>query len=96
MPQRPLNPFNGAIFKENLMFTQPPKELSENIHIDCYCCGVQVATHLCRFRLGQLPVQVCLCQACMQLDTAEVFEKTLGISYPEDTTFVETANVMPV
>jgi hypothetical protein len=78
------------------MFTHSPKELSENIQIDCYCCGARVATHLCRFRLGQLPVQVCLCKACMQLDTAEVFEKTLGISYREDSTFIETANVMPV
>jgi hypothetical protein len=78
------------------MFTHSPKELSEKIQIDCYCCGARIATHLCRFRLGQLPVQVCLCEACMQLDTAEVFEKTLGISYGEESTFVEAANVLPV
>jgi hypothetical protein len=78
------------------MFTHSPKELSENIRIDCYCCGERIATHLCRFRLGQLPVQVCLCQTCMQLDTSEVFEKTLGISYRGDSTFIETPNLLPI
>ena len=78
------------------MFTHSPKKLSENIKIECYCCGERSATHLCRFRLGQLPVQVCLCEACMQLDTAEVFEKTLGLSYFEESCFIERANPLPV
>jgi hypothetical protein len=77
------------------MFTRSPKKLSENIEIECYCCGSRTATHLCRFRLGELPVQVCLCEACMQLDTAEVFEKTLGLSYMEDTALA-AANLLPV
>lgn len=77
------------------MFTQSPKELSENIDISCYCCGSRSATHLCRFRLGELPVQVCLCEGCMQLDTAELFEKTLGLSYLEDYSLLASAKVLP-
>lgn len=77
------------------MFTHAPKQLSENIGIDCYCCDSRTATHLCRFRLGELPVQVCLCEACMQLDTVEVFEKTLGISYLEDYSLVAANNRLP-
>jgi hypothetical protein len=77
------------------MFTHAPKKLSENIDIDCYCCDSRTATHLCRFRLGELPVQVCLCEACMQLDTMEVFEKTLGLSYMEDCSLVAADNPLP-
>lgn len=77
------------------MFTHSPKELSENIDIDCHCCGGRTATHLCRFRLGELPVQVCLCEACMQLDTAEVFEKTLGLSCLDDYTLLASAKGLP-
>jgi hypothetical protein len=84
------------MIKEIRMFTHSPKKLSDNIDIDCYCCGSHTATHLCRFRLGELPVQVCLCRACMRLDTAEVFEKTLGLSYLEDNTLMTAANVLPV
>ena len=78
------------------MFVQSPKLLSENIHIDCYCCGGRPATHLCHFRLGQLPVQVCLCQACMHLDTAELFEKTLGLAYAEEPGLHESVNALPI
>ena len=78
------------------MFSHSPKKLSEDIEIECYCCGADSATYLCRFRLGELPVQVCLCDACMQLDTAEVFEKTLGLSCLEDTPLMAAANVLPV
>jgi hypothetical protein len=78
------------------MFTHSPKKLSEHIDIECYCCGSRSATHLCRFRLGELPVQVCLCEACMQLDTAEVFEKTLGLSCLEDNLLMAPVNVLPI
>ena len=78
------------------MFTQKPEELSEKIDINCYCCSSRSATHLCRFRLGELPVQVCLCETCMQLDTAELFEKTLGLSYLEDYSLLSSAGALPV
>ena len=78
------------------MFTHSPKKLSDNIDIDCYCCDTRTATHLCRFRLGELPVQVCLCEACMQLDTVEVFEKILGLPYLEGCTLMAPVNLLPI
>ena len=65
------------------MFVEEPKKLSPAINIDCYCCEKQKAEYRCRFRLGELMVQICLCQTCMNYDATYLFKNTIGLQYPD-------------
>jgi hypothetical protein len=66
------------------MFSEAPKKLSKNIAIHCYCCESRLADYLCRFKMGELSIQVCLCPDCMNRDTAYLFENTIGLPYTEN------------
>ena len=70
--------------EESAMDLDHLKELSQSIDIKCYACHDQKATHLCRFKMGDMLVQFCLCPSCMQLDTQLLFERALGDSFAED------------
>ena len=61
------------------MLSHPPQRLPENVHMPCYACEEIPATHVCRFQVGELAVQVCLCEACMKIDTTRLLKNTIGI-----------------
>ena len=61
------------------MNRQDPKKLADNLMIPCYACEDQPATHVCRYQVGELAVQVCLCDSCMKIDTACLLKDTIGI-----------------
>ena len=61
------------------MNRQEPQKLAENLEIPCYACEKQIATHLCRYHVGELAVQVCLCENCMKIDTECLLKDTIGI-----------------
>jgi hypothetical protein len=61
------------------MIAEPPKSLPNNLGMPCYACQKQLATHVCRYRIGELAVQVCLCPECMQMDTQRLLKNTIGI-----------------
>jgi hypothetical protein len=55
------------------------KKLPEGIYMQCYACEDLQATHVCRFQLDDLMVQVCLCVDCMKIDTQQLIKNTIGI-----------------
>lgn len=55
------------------------KELPKDINIRCYACEKMPATHVCRYELDELMVQVCLCVECMKLDTHNLIKHTIGL-----------------
>ena len=61
------------------MMIETPQPLPETLEMQCYCCEIQQATHLCRYMVGDLAVQVCLCPGCMKIDTRRLLENTVGI-----------------
>jgi len=61
------------------MITEAPKQLPENVTMSCYACENEPATHVCRYKLGELSIQVCLCEQCMQMDTRQLLKNTIGI-----------------
>jgi hypothetical protein len=61
------------------MNRQDPQKLADNLEIPCYACEKQTATHLCRYQVGELAVQVCLCENCMKIDTECLLKDTIGI-----------------
>ena len=61
------------------MLIETPKRLPENMEMLCYACEEESATHLCRYQIGELNVQVCLCDLCMKIDTKRLLENTIGI-----------------
>jgi hypothetical protein len=63
----------------DLMLVQKPRLLPENLNMPCYCCEKEPATHLCRYKIGELTVQVCLCPECMKIDTGCLLKNTVGI-----------------
>jgi hypothetical protein len=56
-----------------------PKPLPTELYMPCYACETEPATHVCRFHIGELFVQVCLCQACMKIDTDRLLKNTIGL-----------------
>ncbi len=66
------------------MITKNAKELPAGIKMSCYACGDLQATHVCRYEVEDLRVQVCLCGQCMQMDTDDLLKNTLGIDSPAD------------
>ena len=61
------------------------KELPAGINMSCYACDDLPATHVCRFQVEDLRVQVCLCDQCMKMDTDDLLKNTLGIEDPSET-----------
>lgn len=61
------------------MITETPKRLPEHLSMPCYACEKRTATHVCRYKVGELAVQVCLCPDCMQIDTHCLLKNTIGI-----------------
>lgn len=61
------------------MLSHPPKPLPENVQMPCYACELSPATHVCRFQVGELAIQVCLCEDCMKMDTTRLLKNTIGI-----------------
>lgn len=61
------------------MMTEEPKPLPHNLRMPCYACEDRPATHVCRYRIGELVVQVCLCAECMKIDTLRLLKNTIGI-----------------
>jgi hypothetical protein len=61
------------------MNRQDPQKLADNLRIPCYACEDQHATHVCRYQVGELAVQVCLCDSCMKIDTECLLKDTIGI-----------------
>jgi hypothetical protein len=66
--------------KEPVMTTYNPKELPASIKMSCYACGDLQATHVCRYQVDDLRVQVCLCGQCMKMDTEDLLKNALGIA----------------
>ena len=56
-----------------------PKPLPAELQMPCYSCETQPATHLCRYQVGELGIQVCLCDACMKIDTKCLLKSTVGL-----------------
>lgn len=61
------------------MIIESPKLLPDNVSMTCYACAKELATHVCKYIVGELNVQVCLCEVCMQMDTEELLKSTIGI-----------------
>ena len=61
------------------MQIKSPKPLPVDLRIPCYACESEPATHVCRFHIGELFVQVCLCRACMKIDTDRLLKNTIGL-----------------
>lgn len=61
------------------MKCEETQRLPEDLQMPCYACEKQSATHVCRYRVGELGVQVCLCDECMKMDTACLLKNTIGI-----------------
>ena len=66
------------------MIAEPPKRLPENLSMPCYVCDIRPATHICRYEVSEMAVQVCLCDECMQIDTRRLLEHTIGIQAAVD------------
>jgi hypothetical protein len=61
------------------MRIETPQPLPDSVHMPCYACEKDQATHVCRFRVGELTIQVCLCPECMKMDTGRLLKNTVGI-----------------
>lgn len=61
------------------MIAESSKPLPENLSMLCYACNAHPATHLCKYKVGEMTVQVCLCGACRQIDSKRLLEHTIGI-----------------
>jgi hypothetical protein len=61
------------------MLTHPPQPLPCDLNMPCYACEHVPATHVCRFKVGELTIQVCLCEECMKIDTTRLLKNTIGI-----------------
>ncbi len=61
------------------MKIETPKELPSDLKMPCYACETQPATHVCRYQVGEIAVQVCLCRSCMKIDTQCLLKNTIGL-----------------
>jgi hypothetical protein len=75
----PLEKNNVVSTKDNSMIAESTKPLPENLSMLCYVCNAHPATHLCKYKVGEMSVQVCLCRECMQIDSRHLLEQTIGI-----------------
>jgi hypothetical protein len=78
------------------MMTEEPKPLPRDLYMPCYSCEERRATHVCRYKIGELAVQVCLCAECMKIDTMRLLKKTIGLrgitAPPPAEDFLESAS----
>jgi hypothetical protein len=68
----------------------PPQALPETVKMPCYACEENTASHVCRYQVGELAVQVCLCPECMKLDSRQLLGGKVGIQGLGETSPVET------
>jgi hypothetical protein len=61
------------------MRIEAPQPLPGTVLLPCYACEKDQATHVCRFIVGELTIQVCLCPECMKMDTGRLIKNTIGI-----------------
>lgn len=61
------------------MNRKDPQKLPADLDMPCYACNDRPATHVCRYEVGELSVQVCLCDECMKIDTECLLKNTIGI-----------------
>lgn len=59
-----------------------PRKLPAGIVMRCYACEERPATHVCRYQVDELMIQVCLCKECMKIDTEQLLKNTIGIGEP--------------
>lgn len=62
------------------MINNESKKLPAGLKMKCYACEAFPATHVCRYHVDELMVQICLCDKCMKLDTNTLLKNTLGIN----------------
>ena len=62
-----------------------PRKLPAGIVMRCYACEERPATHVCRYQVDELMIQVCLCKECMKIDTEQLLKNTIGIGEPSAT-----------
>ncbi len=68
------------------MITQLKKRLPKELNMQCYACEKDTAVFVCRYKVGEMMIQVCLCEKCMQIDTERLLKHTLGIDLDDDET----------
>ncbi|MBI5550086.1 MAG: hypothetical protein HY911_01170 [Desulfobacterales bacterium] len=73
------------------MIAETPKRLPENLGMPCYACESRPATHVCRYKIDELGIQVCLCSECMQIDTQRLLKSTIGI---QDVVYPSASNYL--
>ena len=73
------------------MITETPKRLPENLGMPCYACESRPATHVCRYKIDELGIQVCLCTECMQIDTQRLLKGTIGL---QDVVYPSVSNYL--
>jgi hypothetical protein len=76
------NPAESSIFSrrgKSKMNRKDTQKLADNLRIPCYACENQIATHVCRYQVAELAVQICLCDNCMKIDTERLLKNTVGI-----------------
>jgi hypothetical protein len=73
------------------MIAETPKPLPENLGMTCYVCESRPATHVCRYKIDELGIQVCLCAECMQMDTQRLLKSTIGI---QDVVYPSVSNYL--
>ncbi len=52
--------------------------------MQCYACEKEKAVFVCRYKVGEMVIQVCLCEKCMQIDTERLLKHTLGIALDDE------------
>jgi hypothetical protein len=73
------------------MIAETPKRLPESLGMPCYACESRPATHVCRYKIDELGIQVCLCTECMQIDTQRLLKNTIGI---QDVVYPSASNYL--
>lgn len=61
------------------MLVMPPQPLPQTVKMRCYACEENSASHVCRYKVGELAIQVCLCPECMKLDAQHLLTGAVGI-----------------
>lgn len=61
------------------MLVMPPQPLPQSVEMRCYACEEHSASHVCRYKVGELAIQVCLCPNCMKLDAQRLLTGAVGI-----------------
>lgn len=73
------------------MIEEESKNLPRALDIPCYACEEHTASHVRRLKIGELTVQVCLCDSCMRMDTRCLLNHTVGIAEATEVTALRNA-----